>query len=295
MSKKLVAIVGPTGSGKTDLSIAVACALGVPIVSADSRQLYRGMAIGTAQPTPEQLAAVPHHFIASHNISEHYSCGQYADQALDLLGGLFEKYETVVVVGGSGLYVDALTKGVDELPEHDSDLREKLRETPMEELLEQLQDLDPTYYSRVDRHNRQRVMRAVEVCILSGRPYSELRTGRGVERDFEVIKIGTLLPRDVLYDRINRRVDTMMAAGLEAEARALLPFRELNALQTVGYREFFDYFDGKITLDQAVELIKRNSRRYAKRQMTWLRHDETISWFDPEDPAGVMQFLKSRL
>ena len=289
--KRLIVITGPTGSGKTDLSVAVASHLGIPIISADSRQVFDGMAIGTAQPSPEQLATVPHHFIASHKITEHYTCGRYAADALALLERLFTEHDSVVVVGGSGLYIDALCNGVDDLPEHDPALRTRLQKTPFNELLEQLRELDPIYYEQVDRHNPQRVIRAVEVCLQTGHPYSEQRTGRRAARDFSVVKIGVEMPRAALYDRIDRRVDAMMAAGLEDEARSLYPHRTLNALQTVGYRELFDYFDGKITLADAVELIKRNSRHYAKRQMTWLRRDDTITWFVPTDIDGVIGFL----
>lgn len=292
--KRLIVITGPTGAGKTDLSIAVAQRLGVSILSADSRQVFEGMAIGTAQPTSEQLAVAPHHFIASLPITEHYTCGRYAEEALALLEKLFEEHDEVVVVGGSGLYIDALCEGVDELPEHEPSLRDRLHKTPLEDLLVQLNELDPVYYEQVDRHNPQRVVRAVEVCIQTGRPYSEQRTGRRAARGFGVVKIGVDMPRAALYDRINRRVDAMMEAGLEAEARALYPHRTLNALQTVGYRELFDYFDGKIMLAEAVELIKRNSRRYAKRQLTWLRRDESVVWFDPSDVEGVIQYLQEK-
>jgi tRNA dimethylallyltransferase len=291
--KRLIVITGPTGSGKTDLSIAVARRLGVPIVSADSRQLFEGMAIGTAQPTAEQLAAAPHHFIASHKITEHYTCGRYAEEALAVLEKLFAEHDEVVVVGGSGLYIDALTDGVDEMPEHDPELRAQLQKMPLEELVARLRELDPAYYEQVDRQNPQRVARAVEVCLQTGRPYSELRTGRRAPRGFEVVKFGVEMSRDELYERIDRRVDAMMAAGLEAEARALYPHRALGALQTVGYRELFDYFDGRITLAEAVELIKRNSRRYAKRQMTWLRRDASLTWVGPTDVEGVISRISS--
>ncbi len=292
--KRLIVITGPTGSGKTDLSIAVASRLCVPIISADSRQVFEGMAIGTAQPTPKQLAAVPHYFIASHEITEHYTCGRYAEEALAILETLFKDYDTVVAVGGSGLYIDALCEGVDELPEYDPELRARLQEIPLEELLEQLIELDPVYYEQVDRRNPQRVVRAVEVCLQTGRPYSDQRTGKRAVRGFDVVKIGVEMPREILYDRINRRVDAMIEAGLEAEARTLYPYRTLNALQTVGYRELFDYLDGLITRDEAVELIKRNSRRYAKRQMTWLRRDESVVWFDPSDVEGVIRYLQEK-
>lgn len=248
------------------------------IVSADSRQVFRGMAIGTAQPSPEQLAAVPHHFISSHDITEPFSSGHYEQEALSLLAELFHKHDTVVVAGGSGLYIDALCGGVDELPECDPVLRAQIAEMPPEELLGELERRDPVFYGQVDKSNPRRVARAVEVCMQTGKPYSSLRTGRVAKRDFEIVKYAIDLPREELYGRIDRRVDAMMEAGLVDEARALLPHRHLNALQTVGYRELFDHFDGLTTLARAVELIKQNTRRYAKRQLTWLRRDPSIVW-----------------
>ena len=293
--KRLIVIVGPTGSGKTDLSIRLALHYRAPILSTDSRQVYRSMPIGTAQPTDEQLNTVEHHFIASHDIEDKLSCGEYEVQALACLEKLFAQHDDVVAVGGSGLYVRALCEGMDELPQADEALRRELERRLADEgigaLAAQLRELDPRYYEEVDRSNPARVMRALEVCLQTGRPYSAQRTGVRRERPFRIIKIGVNLPREVLYDRINRRVDAMVAEGLEAEARRLYPHRELNALQTVGYREFFDCFDGRVTRDEAVELIKRNTRRYAKRQLTWFRRDPEIRWFSPTDDGKMIRYI----
>lgn len=293
--KRLIVIVGPTGSGKTDLSIRLALHYRAPILSTDSRQVYRGMPIGTAQPTEEQLNTVEHHFIASHDIEDKLNCGEYEVQALACLEKLFARHDDVVAVGGSGLYVRALCEGMDELPQADEALRRELERRLADEgigaLAAQLRELDPRYYEEVDRSNPARVMRALEVCLQTGRPYSAQRTGVRRERPFRIIKIGVDLPREVLYDRINRRVDAMVAEGLEAEARRLYPHRELNALQTVGYREFFDCFDGRVTRDEAVELIKRNTRRYAKRQLTWFRRDPGIRWFAPTDDEEMIRYI----
>lgn len=293
--KRLIVIVGPTGSGKTDLSIRLALHYRAPILSTDSRQVYRSMPIGTAQPTEEQLNTVEHHFIASHDIEDKLSCGEYEVQALACLEKLFAQHDDVVAVGGSGLYVRALCEGMDELPQADEALRRELERRLADEgigaLAAQLRELDPRYYEEVDRSNPARVVRALEVCLQTGRPYSAQRTGVRRERPFRIIKIGVNLPREVLYDRINRRVDAMVAEGLEAEARRLYPHRELNALQTVGYREFFDCFDGRVTRDEAVELIKRNTRRYAKRQLTWFRRDPEIRWFSPTDDGKMIRYI----
>lgn len=296
-SKRLLVVVGPTGSGKTDLSIRLARHYAAPVLSTDSRQVYRGMPIGTAQPSDDQLQAVEHHFIASHDIKDNLNCGEYEVQALERLGKLFADHDYVVAVGGSGLYVRALCEGMDDLPQADESLRAELGRRLEAEgvgaLAEQLRELDPVYYEVVDRSNPARVVRALEVCLQTGRPYSEQRTGERRSRPFGIVKIGVDLPRTELYDRINRRVDQMLADGLEAEARAMYPYRELNALQTVGYREFFDYFDGRTGYDEAVELIKRNSRRYAKRQLTWFRRDPEIRWFRPDDDDAILEYIGS--
>ena len=296
-SKRLLVVVGPTGSGKTDLSIRLARRYAAPVLSTDSRQVYRGMPIGTAQPSDYQLQIAEHHFIASHDIKDNLSCGEYEVQALERLEKLFADHDYVVAVGGSGLYVRALCEGMDDLPQADESLRAELGRRLEAEgvgaLAEQLRELDPVYYEVVDRSNPARVVRALEVCLQTGRPYSEQRTGERRSRPFGIVKIGVDLPRTELYDRINRRVDQMLADGLEAEARAMYPYRELNALQTVGYREFFDYFDGRTGYDEAVELIKRNSRRYAKRQLTWFRRDPEIRWFRPDDDDAILEYIGS--
>lgn len=297
--KRLLVIVGPTGSGKTDLSIRLALHYGAPILSTDSRQIYRGMPIGTAQPEKHQLQQVEHHFIASHDIKEDLNCGEYAVQALSRLEELFTRHDWVVAVGGSGLYVQALCEGMDDLPQADSTLRaelsRRLENEGLDALVAELRDRDPVYYETVDRKNPARIVRALEVCLQTGRPYSEQRTGQRLQRPFQIIKIGIDLPREELYARIDQRVDRMLSEGLEAEARALYPYRGVNALQTVGYREFFDYFDGLISYEKAVELIKRNSRRYAKRQLTWFRRDTEIRWFRPTDDAAMIEYIDSRV
>lgn len=297
--KRLLVIVGPTGSGKTDLSIRLALHYGAPILSTDSRQIYRGMPIGTAQPENYQLQQVEHHFIASHDIKEGLNCGEYAVQALSCLEELFTRHDWVVAVGGSGLYVQALCEGMDDLPQADPTLRaelsRRLENEGLDALVAELRDRDPIYYETVDRKNPARIVRALEVCLQTGRPYSEQRTGQRLQRPFQIIKIGIDLPREELYARIDQRVDRMLSEGLEAEARALYPYRGLNALQTVGYREFFDYFDGLISYEKAVELIKRNSRRYAKRQLTWFRRDAEIRWFRPTDDAAMIEYIDSRV
>ena len=294
-TKRLLVVVGPTGVGKTDVAIRLARHYGAPILSTDSRQVYRGMPIGTAQPDAEQLQAAEHHFIASHDITDNLNCGAYETQALALLEQLYATHDDVVAVGGSGLYVRALCEGMDDLPQADEELRAALSRQLADEgvaaLAERLRELDPAYYAEVDRSNPARVLRALEVCLPTGRPYSELRTGNRRRRPFRIVKIGLDMPREVLYDRIDRRVDAMLAQGLEAEARALYPHRALNALQTVGYRELFEYFDGRTTFDQAVEAIKRNSRRYAKRQLTWFRRDPEIRWFAPDEVKAMINYI----
>ena len=298
-TKTLIVVVGATGSGKTDLSLRLATHFAAPILSTDSRQVYRGIPIGTAQPTAEQLAAVEHHFIASHELTDNFNCGEYETQALACLEALFRKHDVVVAVGGSGLYIQALCEGMDDLPQADEELRqslmERLQSEGIESLLADLEHLDPEYYAQVDRQNPSRVLRAVEVCLQTGKPYSSLRTGERRKRDFRIVKVGIDWEREALYDRINRRVDMMIDEGLEAEARSVYHLRQHNSLQTVGYREMFEYFDGKISREEAIELIKRNSRRYAKRQMTWFRRDSEIRWFSPEEADAMLEFLENTI
>ena len=297
--KTLVVIVGPTGSGKTDLAIEVARHFGTEIISTDSRQFYKGMPIGTAQPSAEQLAAVKHHFIADRLPEQELSAGGYEREALERLGDLFEHHDVVVAVGGSGLYIDALCYGFDELPSDTAHIRaelmQRLDSEGLDALVEELRARDETYWQVVDRHNPARVIRALEVCIASGRPYSEQRTATRRSRPFRTVKIGLLWPREELYDRINRRVDIMICEGLEEEARSVSHLRHLSSLQTVGYREFFDHFDGKITREEAIDLVKRNSRRYAKRQMTWFRRDESIHWVDRCNAQQAIEVVKEFL
>lgn len=295
----LIVIVGPTGSGKTALAVTLARHFFAPIISTDSRQFYRGLPIGTAQPTTEELSLAEHHFIADREVDDDFNSGRYEHEALARLDELFKRHNVVVAVGGSGLYIQALCEGMDSLPEADDELRQSLKQRleseGLEPLFEELCQLDPEYAEVVDRHNPARIMRALEVCISSGKPYSHQRKGEKQTRPFRIIKIGTDLPRDVLYARINLRVDMMIADGLEAEARAMLPKRHLNALQTVGYREMFDYFDGNCSLDEAIELIKRNSRRYAKRQLTWFRRDAEIAWFSPHDIEPIISHIDAKI
>ena len=287
MGRRLLVILGPTAVGKTDYSIEKALECGSPVISCDSRQFYKEMRIGTAVPTPEQLARVPHYFIQNISVTQNYTAGMYEADALDLIGRLFaEGHETLVVTGGSMLYIDALCYGLDDFPEVPLMLREHLmdclRSEGVDVLADQLKELDPVTYDEIDISNGQRVIRALEVCLFTGEPFSSFKTRRFKERDFEIEKLGLSRPREALYERIDRRVLQMMDDGLEAEARSLLPYRDLPALQTVGYREMFDYFDGKQDLEETVRLIQRNTRHYAKRQLTWWRRDPDIHWEDIE-------------
>ncbi len=295
MKKKLIVILGPTAVGKSDLSIEIAKYFNAPIVSSDSRQVYKQMNIGTAVPSAEQLSQVKHYFIQTKDISERFTAGMFELEALETLSEIYKHTDYAVLTGGSGLYIDALCDGFDNVPDEDSSVRKSLQELyerdGIEALTSRLKDLDNEYYSQVDLSNPQRVMRGLEVCISTGKPYSEFRKGQSKQRDFDIIKIGLNIEREILYDRINRRVDIMINEGLVEEAKSLYPFREYNALQTVGYKEFFDYFDGKTTLEEAIELLKRNTRRYAKRQLTWFRRTENVKWFEPSEFAEIINHI----
>ena len=284
--KKLLIILGPTAVGKTDYSIETALRYGSPVISCDSRQIYKEMTIGTAVPDASQLAAVKHYFIHSHTVTELYTAGKYEIEALDLINRLFDEgHETLVMAGGSGFYVDALVNGLDDFPSADlqlrSELMARLRTEGVESLRLELKALDPESYETIDIANGQRVVRALEVCLMTGKPFSSFKTAPKKKRDFEIEKIGLTRPRDVLYDRINRRVIQMVDQGLVDEVRSLTQYRDLAALQTVGYKEIFDWFDGTLeSLDRAVELIQRNTRRYAKRQMSYWGRDKDIRWIE---------------
>lgn len=279
---ELIIVLGPTAVGKTDYSIDLALEHGSPVISCDSRQVYREMKIGTAPPSEEQLARVPHYFIGSRSITEPYTAGKYELDALALLDELFRDHSTLVMAGGSGLYIDALCNGLDAFPDVDPGVREdlmrRLETEGLESLRFELRRLDPATYDTIDTANRQRVVRALEVCIGTGRPFSSYKTSAARERPFSIRKIGLTRDRGELYDRIDRRVDLMMAAGLEREVRGLLPYRNLPALNTVGYREFFGYFDGLYPLEEAVRLVKRNTRHYAKKQLSYWGRDDSIGW-----------------
>ena len=284
--KKLLIILGPTAVGKTDYSIETALRYGSPVISCDSRQIYKEMTIGTAVPDASQLAAVKHYFIHSHTVTELYTAGKYEIEALDLINRLFDEgHETLVMAGGSGFYVDALVNGLDDFPSADLQLRSelmvRLQTEGVESLRLELKTLDPESYETIDIANGQRVVRALEVCLMTGKPFSSFKTAPKKKRDFEIEKIGLTRPRDVLYDRINRRVVQMIDQGLVDEVRSLTQYRDLAALQTVGYKEIFDWFDGTLdSLDRAVELIQRNTRRYAKRQMSYWGRDKDIRWIE---------------
>ena len=281
--KTLLLILGPTGVGKTELSLRVAEHLGSPIISCDSRQIYRAIPIGTAAPTADELARVRHYFIGTHELEQTYNAGQYEHDALELMEQLFQSHDTLVMTGGSMLYADAVCNGLDDLKTVER-TTVNLREKGLEWLQNEVQRLDPEYWERVDRNNPARLAHCVEICYATGKPYSSLLTHTAKKRPFRIIKIGLERPREELYDRINRRVEQMIADGLEQEARAVYPKRKLNSLQTVGYRELFAYFDGEYDLARAIELIQQNSRHYAKRQMTWFRRDKTIHWLNANEP-----------
>ena len=283
--RKLIILLGPTAVGKTDYSISLAEQYGSPVISCDSRQLYRQMSIGTAVPSAQQLERVRHYFIQDHDVREAYTAGMYELEAIALINKLFEQgHEVLVMSGGSGFYIDAVCNGLDDFPPADPDLRARLtkrwHEEGVEALRLELKILDPESYRAIDIANGQRVVRALEVCMMTGRPFSSFKTNSRKKRDFTIEKIGLSRPRPELYERIDRRAEQMLRDGLVEEVRGLLPYRNLPALQTVGYKEIFDFIDGKTSLEQALTLIQRNTRRYAKRQMTWWARDPEIKWME---------------
>ena len=296
--KILTVIAGATSSGKTALSIKLARHYQSEIISADSRQFYRGMDIGTAKPSPEELDAIPHHLINSLNVTEAYNIGRFETEALALANALFQIHDVIFLVGGSGLYIDAMCDGIDDLPESVPAIRNELysliKTSGIEALQEKLRSVDPEYYSEVDLNNPQRLMRALEVYLVSGKKYSALRLKNKKSRDFMVKKIGLLVDRDELYERINNRVDSMISNGLVEEVKSLLAFRYENALQTVGYKEIFDYFDSQCTLPEAINRIKQNTRNYAKRQMTWFRRDPEIKWFEADEMDKMIRYIDGK-
>jgi tRNA dimethylallyltransferase len=295
MKNILIVLLGPTGVGKTDISINIASHFKCEIISADSRQFFREMRIGTAIPSELQLQTIKHHFIRFLSIEDYYSSSLFERDVLDLLPQLFSKNNVTIMSGGSGMYIDAVCNGIDEIPDIDPSVREKYiaryRKEGIEGLKATLKQLDPVHYTKVDLNNYKRILRALEICETAGRPYSSFLKKQKRERDFGIIKIGIERSREDLYHRINSRVDEMVRLGLEEEARQLYNFRNLNALNTVGYREYFEFFDGNISMEKAIELIKRNSRRYAKRQLTWWGKDKEIRWFKPGELKEIIEFI----
>lgn len=297
MKNILIVLAGPTCAGKTDLSIDIARYFGCEIISADSRQFFREMKIGTAIPSDSQLAEIRHHFIRFLSIKDYYSASLFERDVLKLLPTLFSKNNVALMTGGSGMYVDAVCHGIDDIPDVDPQVREKYirkyKDEGIHGLRLALKLLDPEHYDNIDLKNPKRILRALEICESTGRPYSSFLTKNKRERDFRIVKVGIERPRDVLYNRINNRVDEMIGNGLEKEAESLVSMKDLNALNTVGYKEFFDFFEGRSTREEAVELIKRNTRRYAKRQMTWWARDKEIKWFDADDINEIIRFLET--
>ena len=296
----LINIVGPTAIGKTSLAIQLANKFNTEIISADSRQFYKEMSIGTAVPSAEELQAAKHHFIQHISIKDNYNVGDFESEAIKKLDELFKNNKIVIMVGGSGLYTKSVLEGLDYFPEVSLEIRQelnvKLEKEGLDSLQQQLHKLDPDYYKIVDLENPHRVIRALEVCISSEKPYSSYLNQPKKKRNFTAISVGLSAEREIIYDRINRRVDLMIAEGLLDEAKALFPKRELNALNTVGYKELFSYLEGKDSLETAVSEIKKNTRRFAKRQLTWFRKDQEINWFDYKTPVEeIQQFLDSKI
>lgn len=298
LNKYLIIIAGPTAVGKTSLSIELAKKFNTQIVSADSRQFFKELQIGVAKPSIEELNLVKHYFIDSHSIHQEFNVGRYEEEAIACLKQLFKTNDLVILVGGSGLYIDAICKGFDKLPQGNDKIRKQLADLlkikGIEFLQQKLKEVDPQYYNYVDLSNSQRLIRALEVSEITGKPYSTFRSGEKKERFFNYIKIALNIDREKLYETINERVDNMMSMGLFQEAKELYMFKNLNALKTVGYSELFEHLEGKISLNKAIELIKQNTRKYAKRQLTWLRRDKEYTWFNPNDETKIIKYIEEK-
>ena len=295
MKKTLIVITGPTAVGKTALCLDIAKHFGIPIINADSRQIYRELKIGTAAPTEDQLRQVRHYFVGTLALTDYYSASMYEEQVMQLLGELFQSSDYALLTGGSMMYIDAVCNGIDDIPTVDDKtrnaLKQRLADEGLDALCEQLRELDPEHYEVVDRKNPRRVVHALEICLMTGRTYTSFRTNARKERPFRIIKIGLTRDREVIYNRINQRVDDMMQAGLLDEARSLYHLRHLNALNTVGYKEMFTYLDGTWTLDEAIERLKGNPRRYARKQLTWYKRDPEMTWFSPDDKQLILNHI----
>ena len=299
MPHTLIVLIGPTGVGKTELSLSIAEHFKTCILSADSRQLYNELKIGTAAPNPSQLARVQHHFVGTLKLTDYYSAAQYEADVLEKLEVLFKHNDTVVLTGGSMMYVDAVCKGIDDIPTVDQETRElmlkRYEEEGLETLCTELKILDPEYYQIVDLKNPKRVIHALEICYMTGKTYTSFRTQKHKKRPFRIIQIGLTRDREELYDRINRRVDEMMEEGLLEEAKTVYPFKHLNSLNTVGYKEIFNYLDGEWNLEFAIEKIKQNSRIYSRKQMTWFKRNPDIQWFHPDQKEEIMNYINDKL
>lgn len=297
--KTLIVLIGQTGVGKTDLSIKIAEKYGSPIISADSRQLYSDLKIGTAAPTEEYLKRVKHYFVGTLKLTDYYSAAQYESEVISLLEELFKSNNTILLTGGSMMYIDAICKGIDDIPTVDSETRqmmmEKYEKEGLDRLCAELKLLDPEYYSTVDLKNPKRVIHALEICYMTGKTYTSFRTGNKKQRPFDIIKIGLCRDREELYERINKRVDIMIKEGLVDEVKSVYEYRNLNSLNTVGYKEIIQYLEGNCTLEFAIEKIKQNSRIYSRKQMTWFKRDNDITWFHPDKEEEIMEFIESKL
>lgn len=297
--KTLIVLIGPTGVGKTDLSIKIAEKYGSPIISADSRQLYSDLKIGTAAPTEEYLKRVKHYFVGTLKLTDYYSAAQYESEVISLLEELFKSNNTILLTGGSMMYIDAICKGIDDIPTVDSETRqmmmEKYEKEGLDRLCAELKLLDPEYYSTVDLKNPKRVIHALEICYMTGKTYTSFRTGNKKQRPFDIIKIGLCRDREELYERINKRVDIMIKESLVDEVKSVYEYRKLNSLNTVGYKEIIQYLEGNCTLEFAIEKIKQNSRIYSRKQMTWFKRDNDITWFHPDKEEEIMEFIESKL